>query len=47
MLDIKIANCMLRYVAKVCNRHKCLRINKYYKGTSDTILYKLEWFDCN
>ena len=46
MLDIKIAEWMLKFITRVCNKHGCLRINKYYKGTSDTIIYKLEWFDC-
>lgn len=46
MLDIKIANWMLKYVAKVCNKHKGLKVTKFYKGVSDTVIYELESCDC-
>lgn len=45
-MDVRIANWMLKFVAKVCNKHKGLRVNKYSKGVSDAIVYKLEWCDC-
>ena len=45
-MDIKIANWMLKFVAKVCNEHKGLRVRKYYKGVSDIVGYELESCDC-
>lgn len=46
-MDIKIANWMLKFVAKVCNKHKGLRVRKYYKGVSDIVGYELESCDCD
>lgn len=45
-MDIKIANWMLKYVAKVCNKHKGLTVRKAYKGVSDIVIYELEFCDC-
>ena len=45
-MDIKIAEWMLKFISKVCNKHRGLCVTKYYKGVSDTIEYKLESCDC-
>lgn len=45
-MDVRIANWMLKFVTKVCNKHRGLRVSKYSKGVSDAIVYKLEWCDC-
>lgn len=45
-MDIKIANWMLKFIAKVCNKHRGLCVRKYYKGTSNVVVYKLEFCDC-
>ena len=41
-MDIKIANWMLKFVDKVCNKHKGWRGRKYDKGVSDIVGYELE-----
>ena len=45
-MDIKIANWMLMLVANLSNKHKGLRVRKYYKGVSDIVGYELESCDC-
>ena len=45
-MDIKIAKWMLKFIAKVCNKHKGLNIAKYSKLSGEKI-YKLEWYDCD
>ena len=43
-MAVKIAKILLKYVEKVCNKHK-LNITKYSK-LDGTKSYKLEWYDC-
>ena len=43
-MDIKIANLMLKFIAKVCNKHKSLIVRKYFK-LSGEVFYELEWCD--
>lgn len=44
-MTVKIAKILLKYVEKVCNKHKGLNITKYSK-LDGTKSYKLEWYDC-
>lgn len=44
-MDIKIANWMLKFVAKVCNKHKGLCIGRASKLSGEQV-YELEWQDC-
>ena len=44
-MDIKIANWMLKFINKVCNKNNGLNIQKYSKISGETV-YKLEWCDC-
>lgn len=44
-MDIKIAKWMLKFVEKVCNKHKGLNIAKYSKLSGEKV-YELEWYDC-
>ncbi len=46
MMDVKIAKMMLKFVTKVCNKHKGLNITTYAKLSGEKI-YKLEWYDCS
>ena len=43
-MDIKLAEIMLKFITKVCNRHKGLQIEKYSK-LSGQVIYKLEGTD--
>ena len=45
-MDIKIAELMLKFITKVCNKHRGLCVTRYSKGVSDNIVYKFEWCDC-
>ena len=44
-IDLKLAELMLKYISKVCNKHKGLNVTKYSK-ISGKVTYKLEWHDC-
>ena len=46
-MDIKLAELMLRYVAKVVNKYRArgLGLEKYSK-LSGEVSYRLEWYDC-
>ena len=44
-MDVKIANMMLKFITKVCNKHNGLTIERYSK-LSGEVIYKLEWCDC-
>lgn len=44
-MDIKLAEWMLKFISKVCNKYKGLNIEKYSKLSGEKI-YKLEWLDC-
>ena len=46
-MDIKLARWMLKFIEKVCNKHKGLNIIKYSKlsGVHGEKVYRLEWCD--
>lgn len=44
-MDVKLAEWMLKFVTKVCNKHRGLRINKAEKLSGEKV-YRLEWCDC-
>ena len=44
-MDIKLAEIMLKFITRVCNKHKGLCIEKYSKLSGEAI-YKLEACDC-
>lgn len=44
-MDLKLANVMLKFITKVCNKHRGLTIQKYRK-ISGEVIYKLEEHDC-
>lgn len=43
-MDVKLAEWMLKFVARVCNKHSGLRVTKA-KMLSGEMVYKLEWCD--
>ncbi len=43
--DIKIAEFMLKFISRVCTKHRGLSVTKYSR-LNGTITYKLEWHDC-
>ena len=43
-MDIRIANWMLRYVAKVCNKYKGLGV-EVYRNLNDDVYLELGWAD--
>jgi hypothetical protein len=46
-MDIKIAELMLRYIAKVVNKHRARGLAlKRYSKISGEVSYRLEWCDC-
>lgn len=45
-MDIKLAEIMLKFVTRVCNKHKGLCVEKYSK-LSGEVKYELEWCDCD
>jgi hypothetical protein len=45
-LGYVIAELMLKFITKICNKYKGLGIEKYSKLSGETI-YKLEWSDSN
>lgn len=45
-MKLGIANLMLKFINKLCNRNSGLVLRKYSK-LSGEIIYKLEWSECN
>jgi hypothetical protein len=43
-IDLKLAETMLKFITKVCNKHKGLNITKYSK-LSGEVTYELEFYD--
>jgi hypothetical protein len=44
-MDIKIAEWMLEFITRVCNKHKGLCISKASKLSGEKV-YELQWCDC-
>lgn len=44
-MSLKLAKLMLKFITKICNKHKGLVIQKYRK-ISGEVIYQLEWHDC-
>lgn len=44
-MELKLAETMLKFITKACNKHRGLVIEKYRK-TSGEVTYQLEWHDC-
>lgn len=44
-MDVKLAEIILKFVTRVCNKHRGLRIEKYSK-LSGEVIYRLESCDC-
>ena len=45
-MDIKLAEIMLKFITRVCNKHKGLCIEMYSK-LSGEVIYTLEVYDCD
>ena len=46
-MDIKFAEWMLQYVAKVINKYRDRGLNlAKYSKLSGEVSYRLEWYDC-